>query len=75
MAEDQGNPNPTAYRLVAGDTTTETAHVDADSITYHVMNGGAVTAVIMVAGQKFNDPEVPEDFCTLQAVAITRIPF
>jgi hypothetical protein len=72
VVEDQGNPNPTAYRLVAGDTTTQTAHVDADSITYHVMNGASVTAVIMVAGQKFNDPEVPGDFCTLQATAVAR---
>jgi hypothetical protein len=75
VVEDQGNPNPTAYRLVAGVATTETAHVDADSVTYHVSNGVDETAVIMVAGQKFNDPEVPGDFCTLQATAIARIPF
>jgi hypothetical protein len=75
VVEDQGNPNPTAYRLNPGDTTTQTAHVGADSVTYHVSNGLVETAVIMVAGQKYNDPGFPfQDFCTLQATAISRIP-
>jgi hypothetical protein len=76
VVEDQGNPNPTPYRLDSSDTTTQTAHGDADSVTYHVSNGLVETAVIMVAGQKYNDPDFPfQDFCALQATAVTSIPF
>ena len=74
VVEDQGNPNPATHRLGPNETTTQTAHVDADSVTYHVSNGLVQTAVIMVAGQKYNDPDFPfQDFCALQATAVAGL--
>jgi hypothetical protein len=74
VVEDQGNPNPSSYRLGPSATTTQTAHVDADTVTYHVRDGIARTAVIMVAGQKYNDPEFAfQDFCALQVTVVAGL--
>ena len=71
VVENQGNPNPTAYRLDPNASTTQTAHVDADAVTYHVSNLGSAAAVIMVAGQTFDDPEFQfQHFCALQATVV-----
>jgi hypothetical protein len=75
VVEDGGDPNPSSYRLAPSATTTQTTHVDADAVTYHVSNGLVETAVIMVAGQSYEQPGFPfQKFCTLQATAISRLP-